>query len=131
MEESEGPFCSESDTEVLESLFEVAGGSGWTNDEGWLGGPLLAGWHGVDVDSLGLVTGLDLSRNGLAGRLPGNLGELAQMTELRIAGNAELAGPVPLSLSALSLQTLHYARHGPVYAGRHVLPRLGEHDPLA
>ena len=112
MEESEGPFCNESDTDVLESLFEVAGGPAWTNDEGWLGGPVLAGWHGVDVDSLGLVTALDLSRNGLAGRLPGNLGELAQMTELRIAGNTELAGPVPLSLSALSLQTLHYAETG-------------------
>ena len=112
MEESEGPFCNESDTDVLESLFEVAGGPAWTNDEGWLGGPVLAGWHGVDVDSLGLVTELDLSRNGLAGRLPGNLGELAQMTELRIAGNTELAGPVPLSLSALSLQTLHYAETG-------------------
>ena len=112
MEESEGPFCNESDTEVLESLFEVAGGSGWTNDEGWLGRPVLAGWHGVRADSLGRVTALDLSRNGLAGRLPGNLAELAQMTELRIVGNAELAGPVPLSLSALSLQTLHYAGTG-------------------
>ena len=110
IEGREGPFCNASDRAVLAALFEAAGGSGWTNARGWLGDPAtLAGWHGVRADSLGRVTALDLTRNGLAGRLPGSLGELAHMTELRIADNAGLSLRLPLSLSGLSLRVLHYA----------------------
>ena len=106
LETFEGPFCSEADTGVLESLFESAGGSGWT--QGWLDGPVLASWHGVSADSLGRVTALDLSRNGLAGRLPRNMGALARMAELGMAGNTELSGRLPLSLADLSLRALSY-----------------------
>ena len=105
----EGPFCNASDTGVLESLFEAAGGPGWPNSDGWLGGPALARWHGIRGDSLGRVTALDLSRNGLAGRLPRSLGELTHMAELRIADNSDLSGRLPLSLTGLSLRVLHYA----------------------
>ena len=104
-----GALCNESDQKVLESLFERAGGSDWTNADGWGSGPALDEWHGIRADSLGRVTALDLSRNGLAGRLPGSLGELAHMTELRIADNAELSGRLPLSLAGISLRALHYA----------------------
>ena len=103
-----GNLCNESDWTVLESLFERAGGSGWTNADGWVSGPALDKWHGVHADSLGRVTALDVSRNGLSGRLPATLGALAQMTELRIGGNTALSGPLPLSLAALSLRALHY-----------------------
>ena len=112
IEESEGPFCNEADADALESLFGSTGGAGWTTADGWLAGPALDGWHGVHTDSLGRVTELDLSRNGLAGRLTNQLGELAQMTELRIEGNTELSGRLPFSLSGLSLQLLHYAGTG-------------------
>ena len=104
-----GPFCNDADREALESLFETTGGPGWTNTEGWLGGAVLANWHGIRADSLGRVTALDLSRNGLAGRLPGSLGQLAHMTELRIADNADLTGRLPLSLADIALRALHYA----------------------
>ena len=108
IEEAGGPFCNESDRRVLESLFEKAGGSAWTNAQGWLGGPVLDGWHGITADSLGRVTVLDLSGNALAGRLPGNMGALARLTELRIANNPNLAGRLPLSLADLSLRALTY-----------------------
>ena len=107
-----GPYCNESDTAVLGSLFEAAGGPAWLNAEGWLGSPVLASWHGVRADTLGRVMALDLSRNGLVGRLPAKLGELAQMTELKIAGNPDLSGRLPLSLDRLPLGTLHYADTG-------------------
>ena len=112
MEESEGPYCNERDTGVLESLFESAGGSGWTNARGWLDGPVLADWHGISADSLGRVTALDLSGNGLAGQLTALLGDLTHLTELRISENADLSGRLPLSLARLSLQTLHYSGTG-------------------
>ena len=101
-------LCNESDWKVLKSLFERAGGSGWTNADGWVSGPALDEWHGVRADSLGQVVALDLEGNGLSGRLPARLGSLARMTELRIGGNTALSGRLPLSLASLSLRALHY-----------------------
>lgn len=104
----EGPFCNEVDIAVLESLYAAAGGADWTNGDGWLDGAAPGRWHGVAADSLGRVMELDLSRNGLAGRLPATLGHLDRMTSLRIGSNA-LTGALPGSLSRLALQELHYA----------------------
>ena len=118
IEDTSGPYCNESDVEVLNLLYETSGGRDWTNSGGWLEMPALAEWYGVTANALGRVTALDLSRNGLVGRLPANLGELAQMAELRIAGNPDLSGRLPFSLDRLALETLHYAGTGlcaPVY----------------
>ncbi len=112
IEKDGAPFCSESDRAMLAMLYEDAGGSAWTNSEGWLGGPLLADWHGVQTDSLGRVVSLDLARNALGGRLPARLGELAHMTELRVEGNSGLAGRLPVTLSRLTLDALHYGGTG-------------------
>ena len=104
-----GASCNDSDRAVLKAFFEIAGGSGWTNSDRWRGDGPLEEWYGVSVDSQGRVTALDLSDNGLEGRVPGSLGRLSQMTELRIGGNA-LAGRLPLSLSSLpSLGEFRYA----------------------
>ena len=118
IEEASGPYCNESDTDVLNQLYETTGGPDWTNSGGWLETPALEEWYGVTANSLGRVTALDLSRNRLVGGLPAKLGELAQMTELTIAGNPDLSGRLPLSLDRLALRTLHYAGTGlcaPVY----------------
>ncbi|MDE2878622.1 Ig-like domain-containing protein [Candidatus Palauibacter soopunensis] len=111
-QDGSGTLCNESDWRVLESLFERAGGSGWTNADRWVSGPALDEWHGVRADSLGRVMILDLTGNGLAGQLPLTLGNLAHMTELRISDNPDLSGRLPLSLAGLSLTTLHYAATG-------------------
>ena len=109
MDRADGPFC---DVAALRQLFGTAGGSEWTRSEGWLGDPVLADWHGIRTDSSGRVTQLDLTRNGLSGRLPDGIGALAHLTALRIADNMDLAGRLPVLLSRLSLQTLHYAGTG-------------------
>ena len=100
--------CNGADVTVLKLLYETTGGTSWSESSGWLGDGAVEDWHGVTADSLGRVTGLDLSHNGLAGQLF-NLGDLARMTELRIGGNAHLAGPLPLGMAGLALRTLHYA----------------------
>ena len=105
-------FCNDADRETLESLFEQAGGSGWTTADGWLTGPVLGEWYGVGADSLGRVTALGLERNELSGRLPLRLGGLTQMTELRIGGNGSLSGQLPSSLTTLPLRVLHYGSTG-------------------
>ena len=101
--------CNATNVVALTQLFEAAGGSGWEKAGGWLGDFVLENWFGVGTDSLGRVTALDLSRNGLSGRLPGFLGDLAHLTELRITGNPDLFGRLPTSLARLSMQVLHYS----------------------
>ena len=98
----EGAFCNDSDRAGLQALYEAAAGSGWTDSTGWKSDGALGEWYGVSVDSLGRVTALDLSHNGLEGRLPDDLGRLSRMTQLRIDGNA-LSGRLPMSLSSLLL----------------------------
>ena len=109
----EGSFtwCNETDIRALEALYEVAGGSEWQSDEGWLDGAVLGGWYGVDADSLGRVTELDLADNDLAGVLPTGMGDLEELRTLKIERNSGLGGRLPLSLARLSaLDVLKYAR---------------------
>ena len=108
IEKHAGPFCNEADVAVLASLYEATGGAGWTESDGWPGEGAVEEWYGITADSLGRVRGLDLTRNGLAGELPLTLGDLTEMTLLRIGDNA-LSGPLPLSMAQLSLREFHYA----------------------
>ena len=104
-----GAFCNDSDRAILNALHEVTGGSDWPNSSGWRGDGVLGEWYGVSVDSLGRVTELDLSHNGLRGRVPGSLALLSQMAKLKIDGNS-ISGRLPMSLSYLrSLREFHYA----------------------
>ncbi len=107
IEQHRGPFCNESDVAVIKSLYEATGGADWTNSDGWLGEDAVSEWYGIQADSLGRVTGLDLSGNGLKGRVPGSLAQLSRMIELRIGGNA-LSGRLPLGLTHLPLQAFDY-----------------------
>lgn len=103
-----GPLCNESDKAGLIAFFEATGGDGWTRSEGWLGEGAVAEWHGVVADSLGHVRMLDLTRNGLEGRLPSTLADLDHLNTLRIEGNA-LSGQLPMGLAELPLKEFRYA----------------------
>ncbi|MCZ0933808.1 MAG: M66 family metalloprotease [Gemmatimonadetes bacterium] len=104
----EGQFCNETDRAALAALHASAGGENWTDSEGWLDETALAEWHGVGTDSVGRVATLDLTGNGLAGRLPAGLGDLAALTALRVGDNA-LSGRLPRTLVGLPLGELDYA----------------------
>ena len=108
LEKHRGPYCNESDVEALQALYESADGTNWTGSAGWLQDPATAGWFGISADSLGRVVELDLSGNGLSGRIPGSLGNMARLNSLRIGENA-LSGPLPQSLARLTLEELHYS----------------------
>ena len=103
-----GSFCNETDRAALAALHSAADGESWTDSGGWLGGAALAGWYGVRTDSVGRVATLDLAGNGLAGRLPAGLGDLAALTALRVGDNA-LSGRLPRRLLDLPLGELDYA----------------------
>lgn len=101
-------FCNETDIAVLDQLYEATDGARWINSDGWTEELMPDARYGVTADSLGMVTGLDLNRNGLTGELPPGLGLLKDMRALRIDGNEDLAGRLPRSLASLALQVLHY-----------------------
>ena len=130
-----GPDCSEADAEVLHALHRATGGNldNWTNASGWLSDAALSEWHGVETDSVGRVSGLDLSENGLWGQLPDSLGELSvlvsldlsnntlsgslpdslgklsALAKLDVSGNSSMAGRLPQSLTALALDEFRYS----------------------
>ena len=105
------PICNEADVAALEALFDAAGGTDWTNSDGWLGDGSVGEWYGVSADSLGRVLELRLSRNGLSGRIPGQLGNLDAMTRLSIEDN-DLSGRLPITLAGLQLQEFRFAGTG-------------------
>ena len=91
----------------LSALYASAGGDGWADNANWLSDPAVASWSGVSIDGDGLVTGLDLSQNGLSGELPPALGNLAGLTQLDLSGN-QLAEEIPAELGRLTgLTELH------------------------
>ncbi|MXW56768.1 MAG: hypothetical protein F4Z59_08985, partial [Gemmatimonadales bacterium] len=103
------PVAVESiDRATLMSLFDAAGGKDWIRKDNWAGDGPVGSWFGVEANADARVTALRLSANGLAGRLPSSLGELALLTELRVDGNAGLGGAIPVSLAQLPVRELHY-----------------------
>ena len=90
----------QSDREVLEALYDAAGGPNWTNSANWLTDAPLSEWFGVSTDESGRVTVLYLSGNALTGPIPGELGSLLKLETLELSGN-DLTGPVPSWLGNL------------------------------
>ena len=99
-----GAVCGKADVEVLRALYEATGGANWTNADGWLEGDNASGWHGVELDSVGRVSGLELRANGLSGTLPEELGRLKGLTKLDVSAN-ELTGVLPEALGGLERLT--------------------------
>ena len=99
--------CAELEIEALTVFFNSTGGSIWTNHENWLSEAPLNDWYGVTTDEIGLVAGLDLPDNNLRGVLPPEIAGLANLRTLNLSLNEGLAGPLPLRLGELSLETLN------------------------
>ena len=105
-------YCNEADRMTLQAFHRTTGGAGWIRSDGWLGEePVLAGWHGVTVDSLGRVVGLSLPANGLDGGIA-PVGVLRELKVLDIADNPGLHGPLPQSITGLPLDTLRFPGTG-------------------
>ena len=92
---------------VLAAFYDATGGAGWTNSDNWLSGEPVGQWHGVETNSEGRVTGLDLRDNALTGEIPADLGNLPDLKELWFNGN-RLTGQIPAALGRLEhLSVLH------------------------
>ena len=89
------------DRASLLALYEAANGDGWTNRRNWASDRPLSEWFGVEADADGRVTRLVLGDNGLEGRIPSEIGKLAELRTLGLWAN-DLTGALPPELGALS-----------------------------
>ncbi len=101
--------ASAADRAALEAFYTAAGGPDWSNNTNWLSDAPLGEWYGVAVDERGRVAELELEANGLSGELASEMGNLADLTTLRLSEN-ELTGYHP----GYAGQPLGYALSGPL-----------------
>ncbi len=98
----------ETDRAALIALYNATDGPNWDNNTYWNTNRPLDDWFGIDTDpdGVGRVTSLKRKNNGLRGRLPAALGNLAKLKWLNLWGN-QLTGAIPSQLGNLSnLETL-------------------------
>ncbi len=108
--------ASHPDRAALVALYDATGGTSWRNSINWLTDEPLGQWRGVTANHDGSVGRLVLPSNGLAGNLPPELGNLANLRILELHDN-QLAGPIPIELG--SLANLEYlSLYGNRLAGR-------------
>ncbi|GKY94715.1 hypothetical protein MPSEU_000437000 [Mayamaea pseudoterrestris] len=113
----------------LATLAYMTNHQNWKDNEGWLnGGTDICSWAGVNCDS-GAVTKIDLSGNGVEGKLPGELSYVGFLTHLNLSDNS-LKGRLPKPLGSLSsLQSLQLQNNnfsGPIPPGYSKLSQLSE-----
>ena len=105
------------DRATLMALYDSAGGANWLTNTNWNTSAALDTWYGVETDTDGRVTGLELRENNLVGQIPDELGDISELEYLDLRSNY-LNGQIPSSLgnlnqlTFLSLHTNHLT--GPI-----------------
>ncbi len=96
------PTPANTDRDVLVALYNATAGANWRDNTNWLSDKPLGEWHGVTTDQDGRVTEIVLSFNELSGTIPAELGNLANLTFLSLAGGNQLSGSIPSELGNLA-----------------------------
>lgn len=75
-------------TEVLEEVFNSAGGENWSNRDNWLTGSTnVCSWHGITCDGNQAVTRVELPENNLVGNIPSHIFFLPKLEVLNLGSN--------------------------------------------
>lgn len=84
----------------LTCLFEHCGGKRWRAKINWMSNERSSLWHGIEVDSHGYVSEINLRDNKLTGQIPNStlLKHLKNLKSLCLSSNL-LSGQIPASLS--------------------------------
>ena len=85
--------------QALIALLDATGAT-WADALGWSADRPVSEWGGVETDSTGAVTGLQLSGVGMEGELPPELGRLTRLKVLNVSSN-RLTGSIPKELGNL------------------------------
>ena len=96
------------DRDVLVAFYHATNGDNWLRSDNWQTDAPIGRWYGVVADSGDRVIGLNLSRNGLSGAIPPELGNLIYLESLNLSGN-ELSGSIPPELVNLIYLELLWA----------------------
>jgi len=88
------------DSLALVALYNSTNGPNWTNNIGWLKGPLTT-WYGVILNSDGRVGSINLSGNNLSGSITSSLENLTELSTLNLSYN-NFSGIIPSALFNLS-----------------------------
>ena len=89
------------DRAVLVRLYNATDGANWQDSSNWLSDLPMGEWYGVDTDTGGRVSRLDLYGNQLRGTIPPELGSLSNVMRLSLSEN-QLGGTIPTELGGLS-----------------------------
>ncbi len=92
--------CNEERSDLMK-LYEATGGEDWENSGSWGTTASLANWYGIDVDSAGRVTEINLNRNNLTGEIPPEIRYFPHLRLLRLDHN-ELDGELPTEIFELT-----------------------------
>lgn len=96
----------EQDSLALVAFYNSTGGPGWTNNTGWLIGPVST-WYGVTVEGDRVVKLTLYYSNNLSGTIPEEIGDLSELKTLVIGYNLGITGSIPNSIGQLyQLQSL-------------------------
>lgn len=92
------------DSLALEEIYKKTGGANWENQTGWLQpGVPISEWFGVTMNAEETrVTGLDLSSNGLVGKMPRDLRFIGNLQTINVQDNDLISFPDLRSLGALT-----------------------------
>ena len=105
-----------SDRAALVALYNATDGANWLNKDNWLSNSPMGDWKGVDTDSDGRVTLLDLRDNQLTGAIPAELGRLTNLDFLLLSEN-QLTGAIPAELGRLTNLELLYLNDNQLTGG--------------
>ena len=75
------------DRAALMALYHATDGANWTNRTNWLSNSPMGEWHGVTTNDGGRVIELNLDSNQLTGTIPPSLGNLSELSSLRLHRN--------------------------------------------
>ena len=109
-------FCHHSEVRPMKDFYVAMRGDDWAVRDGWNGewsqrlaeDYVLGEWHGVETDSAGRITRIDLSTNGLSGLASAiDLNALTELKAVDVSTN-DLSGRLPLSLTGSTIAVLRY-----------------------